>query len=34
MDQTDLPVKLIGTGESLDDMAGFSPGQFAKTLVG
>jgi fused signal recognition particle receptor len=34
MNQTDLPVKLIGTGESLDDMAGFSPGQFAKTLLG
>jgi fused signal recognition particle receptor len=34
MNQTNLPVKLIGTGESLDDMAGFSPGQFAKTLVG
>jgi len=34
MNQTNLPVKLIGTGESLDDMAGFSPGQFAKTLLG
>ena len=34
MNQTNLPVKLIGTGETLDDMAGFSPGQFAKTLVG
>ena len=34
MNQTDLPVKLIGTGEALDDMAGFSPGQFAKTLIG
>jgi fused signal recognition particle receptor len=34
MNQTDLPVKLIGTGETLTDMAGFSPGQFAKTLVG
>lgn len=34
MNQTNLPVKLIGTGETLDDMAGFSPGQFAKTLIG
>lgn len=34
MNQTHLPVKLIGTGESLEDMAGFSPGQFAKSLVG
>ena len=34
MNQTNLPVKLIGTGEALGDMAGFSPGQFAKTLVG
>jgi fused signal recognition particle receptor len=34
MNQTNLPVKLIGTGETIDDMAGFSPSQFAKTLVG
>jgi fused signal recognition particle receptor len=34
MNQTNLPVKLIGTGEALNDMAGFSPGQFAKTLLG
>jgi fused signal recognition particle receptor len=34
MNQTNLPVKLIGTGETLGDMAGFSPGQFAKTLIG
>ncbi len=34
MNDTGLPVKLIGTGESLADMAGFSPSQFAKTLIG
>ena len=34
MNDTGLPVKLIGVGEALEDMAGFSPSQFAKTLVG
>lgn len=34
MNQTSLPVKLIGTGETIGDMAGFSPTQFAKSLVG
>lgn len=34
MNHTNLPVKLIGTGESVEDMAGFSPSQFAATLVG
>jgi fused signal recognition particle receptor len=33
MNQTGLPVKLIGTGETIGDMAGFSPAQFASTLV-
>jgi fused signal recognition particle receptor len=34
MNQTHLPVKLIGTGETIGDMSGFSPSQFAATLVG
>jgi len=33
MNQTNLPVKLIGTGEAITDMAGFSPAQFAGSLV-
>jgi fused signal recognition particle receptor len=33
MNQTGVPVKLIGTGESVADMAGFSPSQFAASLV-
>ena len=33
MNQTGLPVKLIGTGESVSDMSGFSPSQFAASLT-
>jgi fused signal recognition particle receptor len=33
MNQTGLPVKLIGTGESIGDMAGFSAAQFARSLL-
>jgi fused signal recognition particle receptor len=30
---TGLPIKLLGQGESIDDMTGFSPAQFAKALT-
>jgi fused signal recognition particle receptor len=32
-EQTKLPIKLLGQGESIDDMTGFSPAQFAKALT-
>jgi fused signal recognition particle receptor len=33
MNETGLPVKLLGTGESIDDMTGFSAPQFASSLL-
>ncbi|NLT25855.1 MAG: signal recognition particle-docking protein FtsY [Microbacteriaceae bacterium] len=33
-ERTGLPIKLIGTGESIDDMSGFTPHVFAEKLVG
>ena len=32
-EQTKLPIKLLGQGEAIDDMTGFSPAQFAKALT-
>jgi fused signal recognition particle receptor len=34
MNETGLPVKLLGTGEGIDDMTGFSAPQFASSLLG
>jgi fused signal recognition particle receptor len=31
--ELDLPVKLIGLGEQLDDLRPFDPGDFAQALV-
>ncbi|RRJ86114.1 signal recognition particle-docking protein FtsY [Gulosibacter macacae] len=33
-ERTGLPIKLIGTGESIDDLTGFTPHVFAEKLVG
>jgi fused signal recognition particle receptor len=32
--ELELPVKLIGVGERLDDLRPFDPGDFARALVG
>jgi fused signal recognition particle receptor len=32
-EHTKLPIKLLGQGESIDDMTGFSPAQFARALT-
>lgn len=32
-EQTQLAIKLLGQGEAIDDMTGFSPAQFAKALT-
>lgn len=32
--KTGIPVKLIGTGEGINDLSGFNPYQFAQNLVG
>ncbi|WP_311477589.1 signal recognition particle-docking protein FtsY [uncultured Gulosibacter sp.] len=33
-ERTGLPIKLIGTGEGIDDLSGFTPHVFAEKLVG
>ena len=33
MSETDLPVKLLGQGEGIDDLTGFSPSAYAKALL-
>jgi fused signal recognition particle receptor len=33
MNETDLPVKLLGQGEGIDDLTGFSPAAYAKALL-
>ncbi len=33
-EQTGIPVKLLGQGEGIDDMTGFTPHEFARQLVG
>jgi fused signal recognition particle receptor len=32
-EQTQLAIKLLGQGETIDDMTGFSPAQFARALT-
>ena len=33
-ERTGLPIKLIGQGEGINDLAGFTPHVFAEKLVG